>query len=138
MHTEHDLIAATRALFAAIEAGDREALLACYAEQAVQIEHPNRLKAKGDRRAPEKMAADLARGKQMLKSERYNFVNAVVSGSNVAVQVEWTGVLAIPVGALAAGDEMRTHSGIFLTFRDGKIVEQQNYDCFEDFLTPKA
>lgn len=138
MHTEHDLIAATRALFAAIEAGDREALLARYAEEAVQIEHPNRLKPNGDRRAPAKMADDLARGKQILKSERYDIVNAVVSGDRVAAQIEWTGTLAVPVGALSAGDEMRAHSAIFLRFRDGRIVEQHNYDCFEDFLTPKA
>jgi ketosteroid isomerase-like protein len=135
---EPDLLTNVRSLFAAIERGDRAALLAHYAENAVQIEHPNRLKPKGDRRAPEKMAEDLARGKQILRSELYEIANAVVSGDRVALQVEWTGVLAIAVGGLKAGDTMRSYSGIFLRFRDGLIVEQHNYDCFEDFLTPKA
>lgn len=135
---EPELLTKTRALFAAIERGDRESLLALYAEDAVQIEHPNRLKPKGDRRAPAKMAEDLARGKQILRTERYEIVNAVVSEDRVAVQIEWTSVLAVPIGALAAGDQMRSFSGIFLRFREGRVVEQHNYDCFEDFLTPKG
>jgi ketosteroid isomerase-like protein len=133
-----ELLTKARALFEAIERGDRNELLALYAENAVQIEHPNRLKPKGDRRAPAKMADDLARGKQMLKSERYDIVSAVVQGDRVALQVEWEGVLAVPIGALKPGASMRTFSGIFLRFEGGRIAEQHNYDCFEDFLTPAA
>ena len=65
-------------------------------------------------------------------------VNAVEQGERLALQIVWTGVLAVPVGALKAGDSMRTFSGMFLTFRDGRIAEQHNYDCFEDFLTPRS
>ena len=45
----------------------------------------------------------------------------------------WVGTLAVAIGTLAAGDEMRAHFGVFLTFRDGLIVQQRNYDCFEPF-----
>ena len=138
MTTDDDKVKAARRLFAAIEAGDREALLDLYAHNAVQIEHPNRLKPKGDRRAPEKMAADLARGKAMLKSEHYEVLEAVPAGNSVALQVKWTGVVAVPVGALQAGDSMVCESAIFLRFQDDRIIEQHNYDCFEDFLTPRA
>ena len=138
MGTESDRLKAVRSLFAAIEAGDREALLAHYAHDAVQVEHPNRLKPKGDRRAPAKMAEDLARGKQMLRSEHYEVLEAIVSGDRVALQVVWTGVLAVPVGALKAGDAMTCRSGIFLKFQGDRILEQHNYDCFEDFLTPQS
>ena len=71
MTTEDDRVKAALALFAAIERGDRAALLDLYAENAVQVEHPNRLKTNGDRRGPARMAEDLARGKTMLRSERY-------------------------------------------------------------------
>jgi ketosteroid isomerase-like protein len=135
---EPELLTKTRALFAAIERGDREALLALYADNAVQVEHPNRLKPKGDRRAPAKMAEDLARGKQILQSERYDIVDAVVMGDRVAVQVAWKGVLAVPVGALKPGEALCTFSGIFLRFEGGRVAEQHNYDCFEDFSTPRA
>jgi ketosteroid isomerase-like protein len=29
------------------------------------------------------------------------------------------------------GDVMRAHFATFIEFRDGKIVAQRNYDCFE-------
>ncbi|MEQ1901987.1 MAG: nuclear transport factor 2 family protein [Devosia sp.] len=124
-------------MFVASERGDRDSLLALHTEDAVQIEHPNRLKTKRDRRAPAKIAEDLARGKTILRSEHYEIVNAAASGDAVALQVEWTGVLGVPIGALGPGDQMTTFSGIFPRFREEQIAEQINCDCFEDFLAPK-
>lgn len=138
MGNEDDRLKAAFALLGAIERGDRAALLNAYAETAVQIEHPNRLKPKGDRRAPAKMAEDLARGKTMLRSERYDVLEATAAGDQVALQVRWTGVLDVAVGALNLGDSMLCESGIFLRFQGDKIIEQHNYDCFEDFLTPRT
>lgn len=138
MRKEDDRLKAARALLRAIEQGNRAALLAAYADNAVQVEHPNRLKPKGDRRAPAKMAEDLARGKALLRSEHYDVLDATVSGDRVALQVKWTGVLAVPVGALQPGDSMICESGIFLRFEGDRIAEQHNYDCFEDFLTPRG
>jgi ketosteroid isomerase-like protein len=135
---EDDRVKATRALLAAIERGDGVALLALYAENAVQVEHPNRLKPKGDRRAPAKMAEDLERGKLLLAEQRYDVMDVTASGDQVALQVKWTGVLAVPLGGLQPGDAMVCESGIFLRFSGDRIVEQHNYDCFEDFLTPRA
>jgi len=45
----------------------------------------------------------------------------------------WTAKLNAPFGKLAAGDIMRAHLGMFLTWRDGKIISQRNYDCFDPF-----
>ena len=138
MSNEHDRLKAARGLLQAIERGDRAALLDAYAEIAAQIEHPIRLKPKGDRRAPAKMAEDLARGKKMLRSERYDVLQATVAGEHVALQVKWTGVVDVQVGSLQPGDSMVCESGIFLRFQGDKIIEQHNYDCFEDFLAPRA
>lgn len=138
MTVEDDRVKAARRLFAAIETGDEAALRQIYAENAVQVEHPNRLKPKGERREVGKMMADLKRGKAILREERYEVIEAVASGEVVACQVRWTGVLAVPVAALKAGDTMVCESGIFLRFADGRVVEQHNYDCFEDFSAPKG
>jgi len=137
MTTEDDRLKAARSLFGAIERGDEAILLRLYAENAVQVEHPNRLKTNGDRRAVATMVAALARGKQILREEHYEVLEATASGDRVALQVRWTGVLAVPVGALKPGDTMVCHSGIFLRFHGDRIVEQHNYDCFEDFTTPR-
>ena len=138
MSKEDDRLKAAKALLRAIEQGDRAALLEAYAENAVQVEHPNKLKPKGDRRAPARMAEDLARGKRLLRSERYDVLEGTVMGDQVALQVRWTGVVDVALGALRPGDSMICESGIFLRFQGDKIIEQHNYDCFEDFLTPRA
>jgi ketosteroid isomerase-like protein len=49
----------------------------------------------------------------------------------VALEVLWTGNLAISYGTLKEGSQMRAHVAVFLEFRDGKIVNQRNYDCFD-------
>ena len=84
------------------------------------------------------MMGDLKRGKAILKEERYEVIEAIASGETVACQVRWTGVLAVPIAALNAGDSMICESGIFLRFADGRVVEQHNYDCFEDFTEQKG
>ena len=137
MSKEDDRLKAARMLLGAIERGDQAAPINAYAENAVQVEHPNRLKPKGDRRSRAKMAEDLARGKKLLRSERYEVLETVVMGDLVAMQVKWTGVVDVAVGALQPGDSMICESGIFLRFQADKIVEQHNYDCFEDFLTTR-
>jgi hypothetical protein len=86
----------------------------------------------------EQILADLKRGKAMLRSERYEVLETVAAGDLVALQVKWTGVLAIAVGALQPGDQMACESGIFMKFQGDRVVEQHNYDCFEDFLTPRG
>ena len=71
MSNEDDRLKAALALLSAIERGDQIGPLHAYAKNAVQVEHPNRLKTNGDRRGSARMAEDLARGKTMLRSERY-------------------------------------------------------------------
>ena len=135
---ESDRVKAARRMLAAIETGDEATLRQIYAQDALQIEHPNRLKPKGDRRQIDKMMADFRRGKALLREEHYEVLEATSSGDIVALRVKWTGVVNVPVGALQPGDSMVCESGIFLRFQGDRVVEQHNYDCFEDFLTPRG
>jgi len=59
-----------------------------------------------------------------------------LDGERLAVELEWTGVLAVPVMSLPAGSEMKAFVAMFLTFREGKIAEQRNYDCYPPFDSP--
>ena len=119
-----------RAYFAAIERGD-PAALDFYADDVEQVEYPNAIKPRGDRRGIARMRADFDKGRGLLARQHYDIRSAVVAGEEVAVQVYWTGELAVPLGALKPGDEMRVHSSIIFTVRNGKIVAQENYDCVE-------
>jgi ketosteroid isomerase-like protein len=77
------------------------------------------------------MANAFEQGRKVLSSQTYEIKNALVHDNSVAVEVLWTGTLAVSFGNLSAGSEMRAHSAMFFVFRDGKIASQRNYDCFE-------
>ena len=78
------LVDVVSAYFRAIEKGDLDAVLACYGEDATQIEWPNRLKAKGDRRGVAQLAKDFARGKALLTRQSY-WIERVAETANYVV-----------------------------------------------------
>lgn len=102
-----------------------------FAPDVVQVEFPNRLTAKTATRDLAAMLEGYERGKALMAQQLYDIVNAVASSETVVLEVRWTGTLAVAMGTLAAGDQMRAHFAVFLDFRDGKIAAQRNYDCFE-------
>lgn len=119
---------------AALEAGTvGDALAAFFTPDVVQEEFPNRLLPAGARRDLNALLDGAVRGQRVLSAQRFEVRNAVASGDEVALEVLWTGTLAVPIGALPVGGTMRAHFGVFLTFRDGRIASQRNYDCFEAF-----
>lgn len=126
-------LAVARAYLKALADGRPEDAQALFDPQIVQVEHPNRLKPNGETRHATKLAADGQQGLQLLARQTYEIVGAVAEGDRVALEVVWTGVLAVPLRDLKPGDEMRCFSGIFLDFRDGKIIGQRNHDCFPPF-----
>ena len=108
-----------------------EALSAFYAPDVVQEEFPNRLSPRGARRDLAGILEAAERGRQVMAAQRYEVLDAVASGDRVAVEFRWAGTLAVPVGSLPAGREMRGRFAVFMEFRDGRIVRQRNYDCFK-------
>src|SRR5215469_361390 len=78
--------------------------------------HPHKL-------APNGMTADLTamraasdRGKKLMVSQSYEVRNALAEGDQVAMEIDWTGVLALPFETIPAGGEMRAHFAMFLRF----------------------
>ncbi len=97
-------------------------------------EFPNRIApATGGPRHAAELRESFAKGKQILKSQSYEVKRLVEDGDQVAVEVEWTGILSVSVMNLPAGTAMKAFVAMFLTFRDGKIVSQRNYDCYPPF-----
>jgi ketosteroid isomerase-like protein len=132
--TEEQNLAAARRYLAAIEGGATgDALAAFFTPDVVQEEFPNRLTPNGARRDLTALLEASARGAKVIAGQRYEVENAVASGDQVALEVRWTGTLTVPVRSLPAGGEMRARFAVFLTYREGKIASQRNYDCFEAF-----
>jgi ketosteroid isomerase-like protein len=122
----------TRAFLRSFETRDGSTF-AYYAADVVYRALPNRLLPSGATRDLAMMALAAERGKESVTEERYEVLNLVGAGDEVAAEVLWSARLLVPLGSLPAGTVMRAHLGMFLTWRDGKIVSQRNYDCFEPF-----
>ena len=134
------LLERVRAYLAAIEADTDptagvppDGALAFYHESVRQEELPNRLVPNGAVRDLAAIRDAAARGRGVLRAQRYEVRSAMAQGTRVALETLWVGTLAIPVGAIAAGGEMRAHFAMFLDFEGDRIRGQRNYDCFEAF-----
>jgi ketosteroid isomerase-like protein len=65
-----------------------------------------------------------------MRSQRYDLKTEIAQGDRVAVEVTWTGIIAMPVGSLVAGATMTASLAMFFVLADGRIRSQHNYDCF--------
>jgi uncharacterized protein YceH (UPF0502 family) len=123
-----------KAYLAAIGNGESfDALSRFFAEDVVQHEYPNQLVKAGATRTLPELREAAERGKNVMAAQRYVVRNAIEAGDWVALEVTWTASLKVAVGSVPVGGEMRANFGVFLQFRDGRIVKQHNYDCFDPF-----
>jgi len=97
----------------------------------IQEEFPNRLNPHGGRSDYATMLQRAEQGKRLLVSQQYTVTNAVESDNLVVLEVIWTATLAVRAPSLPADGQMRAHFAVFLEFRNGKIIAQRNYDCFD-------
>jgi len=125
------LLEKLRRYLKSIETGEFAYVAELFSVDAVIEQLPNRIYPNGIRSGVSRMAEAFEKGRKLLSSQSYEIKNYVVHGDKVALEVLWTGKLAISFGSLAAGSEMRAHSAMFFEFAEGKIVSQRNYDCFE-------
>lgn len=105
-----------------------------YDEEVVQTEYPNLLTGKTIARNLVEILEASVRGKQVITSQNYEITKSYAVDDNVIIEAIWTGVLAIPLGKLVAGDEMKAYFSQIYEFKNGKIIKQRNYDCFEKFV----
>lgn len=105
-----------------------------YDECAKQIEYPNLLTKKVVERSLVDIKEASIRGLQVIKSQNFEIIKAHSCEDTVIIEAIWTGILAISLGKLKAGDEMKAYFAQFFEFRNNKIIKQRNYDCFENFL----
>jgi ketosteroid isomerase-like protein len=104
-----------------------------YTPDVVIQEFPNRVAPNGRIRRAADLRVAYEQGRKILKSQAYDVQRIVEAGDEVAVELEWRGILAVPVMNLPAGSEMKAFVAMFLSFRDGKIASQRNYDCYPPF-----
>lgn len=96
-------------------------------------ELPNRIFASGARRDLAAMRAGVEKGKTIFAEQRYRVFRAFGDTTQAVLEIEWTGVLAIPLGSLAKGATMRAACAFFFDVREGKIARVRHYDAFDPF-----
>ena len=114
-----------------IEEGDVNYVMGLFSPDAYLEQMPNRIYPQGIRTGVSQIPEAFEKGRKIFCRQTYEIINEAVNGNLVGLEVLWTGTLAIAFGTLPAGSEMRAHSAMFIEFRDGKIMAQRNYDCFD-------
>ena len=130
--TATENLATARRYLEAIEHGAEGAALAeFFTKDVVQEEFPNRLSPIGQHRNLQGLLDSARKGKKIISHQKYDVLNAIADGEQVALEVFWTGKLAVAVEGLPANSGLRAHVSIFFEFKNGKIARQHNYDCFD-------
>jgi ketosteroid isomerase-like protein len=130
--TDNANVTLVREYLAAISRGETgDAMKRFYDPGFEQTEFPNVLNPKGQHSDLADSLARAEKGKKLLSAQTYDVRSAIGAGDSVALEVDWTGTLAIPALGLPAGGKMKAHFAMFLEMRSGKIWRQRNYDCFE-------
>ena len=75
--------------------------------------------------------ASFERGRVYLPEQTYTLRRAIASGDTVALEISWTGEVAKSIGPFLAGARLSAQIAIFLRFREGKIVSQTDYPCYD-------
>lgn len=107
--------------------------LSFYAPDVLQEEFPNKFVPAGEQRDLAQLVEAGKRGRGVMRSQRFEPRTARAIGDTVILEVLWVGTLAVSIGNLSAGDEMKAHFAVFLEYRDELIVRHRTYDCFEAF-----
>jgi ketosteroid isomerase-like protein len=133
-HVYMDLITIARRYLETLAAlGPVDGVLAFFAPDAVIEILPNKVTPNGHTGGIADARVGYEKGRLLFRSQNFVVRNMILSGDQVAGEVEWSGVLAAPFRHLAAGEEMRAYFALFLKFREGKIISQRNYDCYPPF-----
>jgi len=98
-------------------------------------EYPNLLMKNGSKRDYATMVAGPQQGRKILSDNHYEIKNAFAAGDWVTLEIVWTGTLAIPLGGMPAGAELKAHIATILQFQDGLIITQHQYDCYDPLPT---
>lgn len=125
-------LALTRQYLKAIESGAPSEQMARFFDPEFIVEiFPSSFFPKGSRSNLEETLTAGERGKKVMSKQTYEVTNALATGDQVAMELLWTGTLLIPFQSIPAGAQMRAHFAMFLLFKNGKIIQQRNYDCYD-------
>jgi ketosteroid isomerase-like protein len=126
-------------LYAAVSADAKgDELAAFFRPEAEQVEYPSLLRPRGHRRGLDEMLDGAVLGAQLIKDQHYDVHTVIENGDQVAVQLTWTATTTADAGALPAETQLVSHVAAFYVFRDGLVLRQSSYDCYQPIADPRS
>lgn len=124
-----------RTYIEAVQRQDEPAVFALLHPDMRFHELPNRIRPRGGVDDLAAMRAGFRRAAegQVLSAQRYMLDAVIEAGDRVIVEARWEGDLVIPLGRLQPGETLVAHLCMIFRLSGGRIIEQRNYDCYEDF-----
>lgn len=124
-----------RTYIEAVQRQDEPAVFALLHPDMRFHELPNRIRPRGGVDDLAAMRAGFRRAAegQVLSAQRYMLDAVIEAGDRVIVEARWEGDLVIPLGRLQPGEKLVAHLCMIFRLSGGRIIEQRNYDCYEDF-----
>ena len=95
MTTTDNLAIARRYLEALENGAEGSALAEFFTKDVVQEEFPNRLQPIGSHSDLTAILAAAKKGKRTLRAQKFDVLNSIVDGDNVALEILWSGYLAV-------------------------------------------
>ena len=97
------------------------------------IEYPNAINPKGQVRQLAQALKGLEMGRKILAWQKYEISEILENGDSFFVEALWSGQVAADVGHLKKDQRLTAHCAMRFDFKNGKIIRQVNYDCYEPF-----
>lgn len=94
-------------------------------------EMPNSFAPVGRSAGWDGIVASWHRGREYIPEQHYQLHQVVTHGDEAAFHFAWEGRVAKPLGGLEPGTTLRGNVASFARFRDGRIVDQVDYPCYE-------
>ena len=108
-----------------------EDLKAVFDESLIWREMPNLFAPSGRVNDYATALASFGKGREYLPNQTYSLRQALASGDTVALEIGWAGEVAKSIGVFSAGTQLSAQLAIFLRIRDGKIMSQTDYPCYD-------
>lgn len=91
---------------------------------------PNLFAPLGRSNTLEGLAISWHKGREAVADQHYDVNQILVDGERAAVELDWQGTPAKPLGELPAGTHLKAHVTMLIEFRAGKITRQRDYVCY--------
>jgi ketosteroid isomerase-like protein len=99
----------------------------CYAGDARWIELPRQSTPAGQQGGPELIRSSGEAVLKFVPDRRMTIRGLIAQNGQVALEIDWRGTTAAPMGNLPAGSTLRYRVATILTFVDGLIVKEVDY-----------